>query len=156
MALSIRSPAFAHGTSIPARYTCDGENVSPPLEWKDVPQEAESLALIVDDPDAPLLTWVHWLVYDMPASRTSLPENVPRQTVLEDGTKQGITSFRRIGYGGPCPPGRKAHRYYFRLYALDAELGLSPGAKKKALIRALQRHLLATAETMGTYARQRR
>lgn len=105
MAFSIRSPAFAPGASIPARYTCDGENVSPPLEWGDVPPEAESLALIVDDPDAPLLTWVHWLVYDMPADRTALPENIPPQEVLDDGTRQGTTSFRRIGYGGPLSSG---------------------------------------------------
>jgi len=154
MAFSIRSPAFAPGASIPARYTCDGENVSPPLEWGDVPPEAESLALIVDDPDAPLLTWVHWLVYDMPADRTALPENIPPQEVLDDGTRQGTTSFRRIGYGGPCPPGRRPHRYYFRLYALDAAPDLPPGAKKRALTAVLQIHLLATAETMGVYARR--
>ncbi|HDS58729.1 MAG TPA: YbhB/YbcL family Raf kinase inhibitor-like protein [Thermoplasmatales archaeon] len=154
MAFSIRSPAFAHGASIPARYTCDGENVSPPLEWGDIPPEAESLALIVDDPDAPLFTWVHWLVYDMPADRTALPENVPPQEVLDDGTRQGTTSFRRIGYGGPCPPGRRPHRYHFRLYALDTAPDLPPGAKKRALTAILQSHLLATAETMGAYARR--
>ncbi len=154
MNLRITSSAFAHGDPIPVKHTCDGEDVSPPLKWGDAPEGTKSFALISDDPDAPVGTWVHWVIYDIPAEVTELPEAVPASEQLDNGARQGRNDFKRIGYGGPCPPRGNPHRYFFKLYALDTFLGLKPGAKKKDVLRAMEGHVLAQAELMGTYKRR--
>lgn len=152
MPLNITSKAFQQGQIIPKEYTCDGEDKSPPLEWKNVPENAGSLALISDDPDAPSGTWVHWVAYNIPVSRNNFEEDVPAVEKLEDGTTQGENDFRKIGYGGPCPPGG-THRYFFRIYALDKELNLDPGLTKKELLNKIQGHILDHGELMGKYSR---
>jgi Raf kinase inhibitor-like YbhB/YbcL family protein len=152
-AMQLTSSAFANGNSIPTRYTCDGENVSPPLAWTGVPPAAKALVLIVDDPDAPGGAWVHWVVINLPADATPLPEAVPAGKPLDHGAVQGTTSFRQKGYGGPCPPGG-THRYYFRLYALDAPLALTGTTTAKDVQGAMKGHVLAQAELMGRYARR--
>ena len=152
--LTIESTAFTEGGMIPVQYTCDGKNVSPPLRWGDPPEGTGSFALIGDDPDAPAGTWVHWVVYNIPADVRELPENIPSSEKLPDGTVQGMTDFRSIGYGGPCPPSG-THRYYFKLYALDTMLDLKPGATKQQLLNAMKAHIRAQGELMGRYARQR-
>jgi len=151
--LQLSSASFEEGGMIPRRHTCDGPDLSPPLAWSGVPAEAAALALICDDPDAPVGTWVHWVVYDLPPEVSGLAEGVPAQEVLDSGGRQGRNDFRRIGYGGPCPPSG-THRYYFKLYALDAKVGLSPGATKKRLLRAMEGHVLAEAQLMGRYKRR--
>ena len=151
MTVEISSAAFAAEGMIPKRYTCDGANVSPPLAWQGVPPGTKRLALIVDDPDAPAKTWVHWVIYNLPVASGGLPENVPPDKDAAGGS-QGRNDFGRIGYGGPCPPSG-THRYYFKLYALDAELDLSPGAGKSELLRAMQGHVLAEATLIGRYRR---
>lgn len=152
MAFELRSPAFEHGEPIPRRYTCDGEDLSPPLEWSDPPEGTVSLALIMDDPDAPVGTWDHWVLFDIPADVRSLPEGVPPDAEPPQGGRHGRNSWRRLGYGGPCPPGG-THRYFFRLYALDTALGLSSGAAKGDILKAMEGHVLGQAELMGTYSR---
>jgi Raf kinase inhibitor-like YbhB/YbcL family protein len=152
MALTLTSPAFQNGGMIPRKYTCDGQDLSPPLEWAGAPEGTKSIALISDDPDAPMGTWVHWVIYNLPPGASSLPEGLAREPELEKGARQGMTDFRRVGYGGPCPP-RGVHRYFFRLYALDAELPLKPGATKKELLKAMQGRILAEGELMGKYGR---
>jgi hypothetical protein len=156
MSLTLSSSAFAHKGEIPARYTCDGKDLSPPLAWSGVPAGAKSLALIVDDPDAPdpaapKLTWVHWVLYDIPPSATGLPEG---GKPLPAGAREGLNDWQRLGYGGPCPPiGR--HRYFHKLYALDAvfsDLGKPDKAKLEA---AMKGHVLAHAELIGTYQKRR-
>lgn len=151
--LQVRSSAFEHNEMIPSRYTCDGEDVSPPLSWDGVPQNAKSLALISDDPDAPMGTWVHWVAYNIPPSEKGFPENLSKDKKLPNGTLQGITDFKRIGYGGPCPPSG-VHRYFFKLYALDTKLNLDSGASKKDLLKAMEGHILAQGELMGKYQRK--
>lgn len=153
MALELKSPAFKSGEFIPAKYTCKGEDVSPALEWTDVPEGTKAFALISDDPDAPMGTWVHWVLYEIPAGEKSLPEGVKNDKVLSDGSKQGMTDFGRVGYGGPCPPPGKPHRYFFKLYALDAKLDLKPGLTKKALLDAVKGHVIEEAELMGKFQR---
>ncbi len=157
MALTISSTAFRAGEPIPARHTCDAEDVSPDLAWTDPPAGTGSFALVVDDPDAPAGTWVHWVLYDVPAEARSLPSGVPRKETLVQpaGARQGRNDFGRIGWGGPCPPPGKPHRYFFRLYALDRRLDLPPGATREELDRAMKGHVLARAEVHGTYARKR-
>jgi Raf kinase inhibitor-like YbhB/YbcL family protein len=150
--MDLFSPAFKDGDSIPRKYTCDDADISPPLFWENVPDGTVSFAFISDDPDAPVGTWVHWVMFNLPADKRSLPENVPKNIQLDDGTIQGMTDFRRPGYGGPCPPGG-THRYFFKLYALDTMLDLEPGATKAAVERAMQGHILGRAELMGTYRR---
>ena len=156
MAFTLTSSAFTEGAPIPAKHTCDGADVSPPLAWSGAPSGAAAFALIMDDPDAPAGTWVHWVLYDLPARSSALAENVAKTEALKDGAVQGRNDFPRTGYGGPCPPPGKPHRYFFKLYALDAALGLKPGATKQELERAMQGHVLATAQLMGTYARARK
>lgn len=158
MALSLASTAFNQGDPIPVVHTCDGADRSPPLAWSGVPSGAAALALIADDPDAPGRTWVHWVLYDAPATLAGLPENVPQTEVLPalGGAVQGHNDFHRVGYGGPCPPPGAAHRYFFTLYALAAPVGLRPAATKEQVERAMTGHILATAQLMATYARQRR
>ncbi|MGB5289740.1 MAG: YbhB/YbcL family Raf kinase inhibitor-like protein [Ignavibacteriaceae bacterium] len=152
MEIKLTSTAFKEGEFIPEKYTCDGENVSPPLEWNGIPAATKSIALICDDPDAPIGTWVHWVIFNIPASVNKLNENVPLNKVLEDGTVQGNNDFRKIGYGGPCPPGG-THRYFFKIYALDKRIELVPGATKAELIKEMEGHILADGKLMGTFSR---
>lgn len=153
MSLDVTSTAFDDGTPVPQRYTCDGADVSPPLEWAGVPEGARSLALLVDDPDAPAGTWIHWMLYELDPERTELPEGVlPGPDVL-DGAHQGENDFGDVGYGGPCPPPGSPHRYRFRLYALDASPGLAAGATVDQLEGAMEGHVLAQGRLTGTYAR---
>ena len=152
--MQLTSTAFTEGAAIPAKYTCDATNVSPPLKWSGVPAGAKSVALIVDDPDAPSGIWLHWILYDLPPATIELPEDLPKSQYAADGAKQGLNDFQHLGYGGPCPPRGKPHRYFFKLYALDALLDLTPGATKKDLERAMEKHILAQAQLMGTYQRR--
>jgi Raf kinase inhibitor-like YbhB/YbcL family protein len=154
MNIPITSPAFASGRPIPAEYTCEGSDVSPPLQWTNAPANTKSFALIADDPDAPMGTWVHWVLYDLPPNTTELPEGVVKTRDLPGGAKQGLNSWPRLGYGGPCPPPGRPHRYFFKLYALDAMLDLKPGATKKDVEAAMQGHVLAEGQLMGTYQRK--
>ena len=152
--MQLTSTAFSEGEPIPAKHTCEGKNVSPALKWSGAPAGAKSFALIADDPDAPVGTWVHWVLYDLPASATELAEDLPKGQFLPNGAKQGINDFRHLGYGGPCPPPGKAHRYFFKLYALDAALDLKPGASKKDIEQAMDKHVLAQTQLMGTFKRK--
>jgi Raf kinase inhibitor-like YbhB/YbcL family protein len=153
MALSLKSSAIESGSTISRVYTCDGQDISPPLRWGDPPPGTESYALICDDPDAPMGTWVHWVIYGIPTGTDRLPEGVPGREKLENGALQGKNDFGRIGYGGPCPPRGKPHRYFFRLYALDAQLPVGAGLTKKALLKEMEGHILASAEFYGVYGR---
>ncbi len=152
--IPLTSSAFTEGGAIPVQHTCDGEDLSPPLQWRDVPQGTRSLALIGDDPDAPGRTFVHWVIYNIPPTAEGLPEGVPAVEALSDGARQGRNDFQRIGYGGPCPPAGKPHRYVFKLYALDAELPLPPGATAQDLMQAMEGHILAEGRLTGTYQRR--
>ena len=144
--LTIKSPAFEDGRLIPKKYTCDGEDINPPLTIEGIPKEAKTLVLAVADPDAPAGTWDHWIVWNIPVSTSRIAENsVPG--------KDGVNSFRRQGYGGPCPPGGTQHRYFFKIYALDTELSLGAGSKKKDAEKAMRGHVLAEGELMGLYRR---
>lgn len=149
----LTSRAFSHGEPIPPTYTCDGEDISPPLQWDDPPEGTQSLALIADDPDAPGGTWVHWVLYSLPADTDSLPEGVPPDAELPDGGRHGQNSWQRLGYGGPCPPSG-THRYIFTLYALDTQLDLPDGASKSQVLQAMEGHVLARAELAGRYTRR--
>ncbi len=149
--MTLTSSAFASGATIPNQYTCKGEDVSPPLAWSGAPAHASSYALIMDDPDAPSGTWVHWVVWNIPATAHLLPEGVPKREELDDGTRQGRNSFRKVGYNGPCPPEGQTHRYFFRLYALDTKLKLSSGANREEVDEAMKGHVLAQSEYMGTF-----
>jgi hypothetical protein len=153
MSIQLTSSAFGEGSPIPRRYTCDGEDVSPPLKWSGAPQDAKSLALICDDPDAPAGTWVHWVLYGIPPTVAELPEGVPASEVVLGGAQQGVNDSRGVGYSGPCPPRGSPHRYFFKLYALDVELKLKPRASKRDVVSAMQGHILAEGQLMGTYKR---
>lgn len=153
MALMLTSSAFEDGAAIPRKFTCDGEDKSPPLTWTGIPEGTKSLALICDDPDAPMGTWVHWVVWNIPPSAPGLPEGVPAEGVLPGGIKQGLNSWPRTGYGGPCPPPGKPHRYYFKLYALNADLVLPDTTNKAGLEFAVKDKILAEVRLMGTYGR---
>ena len=153
MALSLSSSAFRDGASIPKPYTCEGDDISPQLAWTDPPQGTKGLALIVDDPDAPMGTWVHWVLYNLPADARELEQHVEKDARLANGVLQGTNDFRRLGYGGPCPPPGSAHRYFFKLYALDTQLSLPPEATKAQLEQAMERHVLAQAQLIGLYQR---
>ena len=148
MTFTLSSAVFAAGAKIPTKYTCAGEDISPPLAWNDQPQGTQSLALIMDDPDAPAGTWDHWLLVNLPANLRNLPE----QAGAPAGSVDGKNSWGRTGYGGPCPP-RGTHRYFFKLYALDTKLDLPTGTTKSQLLRAMEGHILAQAELIGTYSR---
>ena len=158
MGMSLTSPAFAPGGEIPALFTCEGRDLSPALDWTGVPEAAKSLVLIVDDPDAPdpaapKTTWVHWVLYDLPPTARGLPEGMA-SSALPAGTKQGTNDWKRTGYGGPCPPiGR--HRYFFKLYALDAVLPDLGTAAKVRVEAAMQGHVIAHAELVGTYQKKK-
>jgi len=153
MPLVLKSSAFALGAEIPKRHTCDAADVSPALEWSGSPQPTSSYALIMDDPDAPAGTWVHWVLWNLPANAHELQEGIAKQEQLNDGTRQGRNSFGKTGYNGPCPPRGKAHRYFFRLYALDAKLDLGSRAGSADLQDAMRGHIVTQAEYMGTYRR---
>lgn len=156
MAFSLTSPAFEHEGSIPVRFTCDGEDVSPALSWSEAPEETETFALVVDDPDAPGGTFVHWVLYRVPGHFSELPEEVgdePRLDNLGEAVN-GRNDFGNLGYGGPCPPPGDAHRYFFKLYALDSGLDLEPGTTKSELEDAVEGHVLGEAELLGTYRRR--
>lgn len=153
MTFQITSIAFQSGARIPTQYTGDGPDVSPPLHWKDAPAAAKSFALICDDPDAPGGTWVHWVVWNIPADKTELAENVQKTKELADGTRQGTNDFRKIGYNGPAPPKGPEHRYLFKLYALDGPLTLAAGSGKSDLLESMQGHTLAEAQLIGRYKR---
>lgn len=153
-AMQLTSSVFAEGEGIPVKYTCDGKNISPPLQWTGLPPGTKSLVLIVDDPDAPSGTWVHWVLYDLPASASELPEDITKGQYLPSGAKQGLNDFKHLGFGGPCPPPGNPHRYFFKLYALDVKLDLKPGAVKQMIEHAMDKHVLAQGQLMGTYRRR--
>ena len=153
MTFKLTSSAFLRGEMIPKQFTCDGPDVSPALKWDGAPENTRSFALIADDPDAPVGTWVHWVIYDLPPETRQLGEGVPKDETLPSGARQGRNDFRRIGYGGPCPPPGPAHRYFFKLYALDSKLNLKAGASKSAVEKAMSGHVLAQASWMGLYKR---
>lgn len=153
MTLKLTSSAFKEGEMIPSKFTCNGADVSPALEWSNVPAGARSLVLICDDPDAPGRTWVHWVLYGVGPGHASLGEGVAATQVVEGMGIQGKNDFKRIGYGGPCPPPGKPHRYFFKLYALDSILELKPGARKSEVERAMKGHVLAQGQLMGRYQR---
>jgi Raf kinase inhibitor-like YbhB/YbcL family protein len=150
--MKLTSTAFKEGEAIPRPYTCDGVNVSPPLEWSGVPKSAKTLAIIADDPDAPAGTWVHWVLYNLPAENIGLVENLPASENVRAGGFQGKNDFGNIGYGGPCPPSG-THRYFFKIYAVDSELPLKGSATKAELEKALEGHIVAQAQLMGMYGR---
>ncbi len=151
--MKISSAAFSAGETIPKKFTCDGPDTSPQLSWTEAPAKTQSFALIMDDPDAPVGTWVHWVLFDLPSDTKELPEGVPKQDQLANGARQGRNDFGKIGYGGPCPPPGNAHRYFFKLYALDAKLNLKAGAAKADAERAMKGHILAQAKLIGKYGR---
>lgn len=154
MSLELKSDAFVNGQSIPAKYTCAGRNVSPALSWSDPPADTQSFALIMDDPDAPQRTWVHWILYNIKADRRSLPEDLPvtGKNVDPEAIFFGKNFSGNIGYDGPCPPSG-THRYYFKLYALDTLISLLPGATRDELVREMEGHILAQGELMGTFSK---
>lgn len=153
MTLVVTSPVFTQNAPIPPKYTCDGQDISPPLSWSGAPANTRSFTLIVDDPDAPMGVWVHWLLFDIPASASGLPEAIPQTAVLADGSRHGTNSWGRRDYGGPCPPSG-THRYFFKVYALDAPLALPAGATNAQLLQEMQGHILAEGELMGVYRRR--
>ena len=151
--MEIKSSAFQNGGDIPRQYSCDGTDLSPPLSWENPPSGTKAFALIADDPDAPVGTWVHWVIYDLPAETKELAEGTPTTETLPNGAKQGTNDFRKVGYGGPCPPSGPVHRYFFKLYALDAQTNQKPRATKQQLLNAIKGHILAEAGLMGRYKR---
>ena len=153
VSLQISSAVFSAGETIPKRFTCDGPDTSPQLSWNEPPAKTQSFALIMDDPDAPVGTWVHWVLFDLPAETRALAEGVPKQEQVANGARQGRNDFGKIGYGGPCPPPGNPHRYFFKLYALDAKLNLKAGATKADVERAMKGHVLGQAELFGKYGR---
>ncbi len=150
MSLKLTSPVFDHEAAIPVKYTCDGQDVSPPLVWAEPPAETQSFTLIMDDPDAPVGTWDHWILFNLPPDTRQLPE----AAAPPPNSTGGNNSWQRAGYGGPCPPGG-THRYFFKLYALDTRLELAEGATKDAVLKAMDGHILGQSELMGTYTRQK-
>lgn len=149
----IESAAFKQGGEIPKRFTCEGEDLSPALRWTHPPRGTLSFVLIAEDPDAPSGTWVHWVVYDLPARVHELPDGVPKQAEIPGGGVQGRNDFGRLGYGGPCPPPGSAHHYFFKLYALDTTLNLRAGAEKEEVISSAKGHVLGEAQFMGWFKR---
>ncbi|MBI1894761.1 MAG: YbhB/YbcL family Raf kinase inhibitor-like protein [Candidatus Rokubacteria bacterium] len=154
MAFELQSPAFASGGDIPVKHTCDGPDLSPPLRWGDPPANTKSFALVVDDPDAPAGTWVHWVLYSITPTIRELPEGVATRDAVAGIGTQGMNDFRKVGYGGPCPPRGPAHRYFFKLYALDTELALAARKTKAEVLKAIDGHVLERAELMGRYKRR--
>jgi len=153
MKFGLESSAFNNDSRIPERYTCDGDNISPALRWSNQPAGTMSFAIVMDDPDAPHGTWVHWVIWNIGANARQLEEAAPVAAALPDGSRQGVNSARNVGYNGPCPPGASIHRYSFRLYALDSLLDLPSVANKEQLLAAMEGHILGQAELMGRYSR---
>lgn len=153
MSLELTSSVFRSGGPIPPKYTCDGDDISPPLQWSDPPAGTQSFALLVDDPDAPMGTWVHWVLFNLPSETRTLPEAVDPDPELPDGSHHGQNSWGRIGYSGPCPPSG-THRYFFKLYALDGPPDVASGVGKEELLQAMEGHVFAKTELMGTYSRR--
>jgi len=151
--ISIFSDAFENGSTMPVDYTCDGDDRSPALSWEGLPEGTRSIALIMDDPDAPGRTFVHWVIYNIPADSTGLPAAMPGNTTLDDGSLQGKNDFGRTGYNGPCPPPGKPHRYFFKVYALDTSLNLKSGVTRSQLESAMKGHILAQGEMIGKFER---
>ncbi|MCP4632285.1 MAG: YbhB/YbcL family Raf kinase inhibitor-like protein [candidate division Zixibacteria bacterium] len=151
--MEITSTAFKNGEKIPEIYACDFENISPPLNWGAGPEGTKSYVLICDDPDAPSGTFVHWVVYNIPAEVTSLPENIPDSETLDNGATHGSTHFGSLGYGGPCPPSGNPHRYYFKIYAVDFITAWKPGMSETKVMNRIEGHILLQGELMGTYQR---
>jgi len=151
--MQLTSSAFKPEGQIPVRHSCDGQDLSPPLAWSGAPAGTVGYALICEDPDAPVGTWDHWVLYAIPADRSSLPEGIAKDAQLPDGLRQGLNGWKKPGYGGPCPPPGKAHRYFFRLYALGAPVDLPPGATKARVMKAIEGKVLATGSLMGTFKR---
>ena len=152
MTIALTSSAFTDGATIPRKHTCDAEDTSPDLEWSGVPNGTKSLSLICDDPDAPVGTWVHWVLFNIPADATTLAAGIPADATLQNGARHGRNNFRKLGYGGPCPPGG-THRYYFKLYALDTVLNIESGCTKAQLLAAMKGHILSEGQLMGKYKR---
>ena len=153
MDIRISSEAFEDGGMIPSMYTCDGDDISPPLSWDSVPEKTKSIALICDDPDAPMGTFVHWVLFNLPADIKGLEENISKEMMLENGAQQGISDFGKIGYGGPCPPGG-THRYFFKIYTIDTIITAGANFRKKDLENAMKGHILGTGQIIGRYKRQ--
>jgi Raf kinase inhibitor-like YbhB/YbcL family protein len=151
--MTLTSEAFEDGAVIPARYSCEGDDLSPPLSWSDVPTGTRAFALICEDPDAPVGTWDHWVIFNLPGEMTSLPAGVTTEAELGEDVRHGLNSWHRTGYGGPCPPPGKPHRYFFRLYALSAPVELSAGVTKAELLAAIKPLTLGQTELMGTFSR---
>jgi Raf kinase inhibitor-like YbhB/YbcL family protein len=151
--LQLKSSDFSPGATIPKQFTCAGADISPAFSWSDPPPSTQSFALIADDPDAPAGNWVHWVVYNLPATLRALPQNFPKSEQTNDGSHQGNNDFVKTGYNGPCPPPGKPHRYFFKLYALDTKLTLKPGASKKDVEAAMQGHIVAQGQYMGRFSR---
>ena len=149
--LTLTSSNFEQGKAIPKKYTCDGDDISPGLSWSKPPEGTKELALIVDDPDASMGAWVHWVVWGIPPDSTSLPEGVPKTDTTSMGLMQGKNGFGKVGYGGPCPPRGSDHRYFFKLYAIDTKLDLKPKATKWDVLNAMEGHIIAKGELMGRY-----
>jgi len=152
-AMELKSSTFQNGGEIPRKYTCDANDVSPSLSWLNAPAGTRAFVLIADDPDAPSGTWVHWVLYDLPAEMKELPEGTATTETLPNGAKQGANDFRKVGYGGPCPPPGLPHHYFFKLYALDAPTNLKPRATKQQLLDAMKGHVLGEAELVRRYKR---
>lgn len=150
--ITIFAESFRNGETIPAEYTCEGENVSPSISWSGIPEGTKSIALIMDDPDAPRGTFIHWVLYNIPANINKLPRSIQGAEILKDGSRHGTTDFGRVGYGGPCPP-YGVHRYYFRIYAIDIILSLGPGVHRTEVDKAMKGHILGKGELMGRYER---
>lgn len=153
MEIKITSSAFEDGGMIPAKYTCDGKDISPPLGWDAVPEGTNGIALICDDPDAPMGTFVHWVLFNLPSETRQLPEGFPDDETLADGTRQGVSDFGKTGYGGPCPPSG-THRYFFKIYALDKKIDIVAVTDKQHLLEAMQDHILGQGQLVGKYKRQ--
>lgn len=153
--IQLTSPAFAYGEKIPVRFTCEGEDISPPLQWAGTPVETRSYALIMDDPDAPRGTWIHWVLFNLPGETVELAPAVPTLPELPSGARHGRNTAGDMAYAGPCPPPGNPHRYFFRLYALDIMLGLAPGVTRQELEQAMHQHILGQGTLMGTYQRRR-
>jgi len=153
LALDIKSDAFKNSFYIPTEYTCEGKDISPPLDWKGVPSDAKSFVLICDDPDAPGKTWSHWVIFNIPGDKTGLSENIPKIARLNDSSIQGINDFGKAGYSGPCPPPNGPHRYFFKLYALDNVIGLDENATRDDVLKAMDGHVIAETQIYGIYVR---
>jgi len=152
-AITVTSTAFTDGTTIPKQYTCEGKDMSPPLSWSGVPSSAKTVAMILDDPDAPMGTWTHWVIWNIPATTTTLSEGMAKDASVSGGIRQGKNSWPKTGYNGPCPPPGKAHRYYFTLYALDTSLSIPDSSNRSQLEAAMKGHILAQGQLLGMYAK---